>query len=836
MFRARFFCLFYSINIFLKVYTQSNFRTTNVTPMKYKDLLGYNASKPRVVHPDHDFSAGDQYGHAIALWQNYALISATGENAADSSGKINGGMVFQFVQENGEWKQQNAVLTSGTLSDAYGESIAMSDGIAIVGAWKDSSFGTFSGKAYVYKLSRSGTGVSVFLENQVLTMENAAAGDFFGFSVAIVPQSDQYMKGAAIVGAFGFNKDNNIVDSGAVAVFAHIGDSWIQVALLQASDGASFDSFGWSIAAHDKAIVVGAPEAGGDNTKGGAAYVYTFDSEVISGRRHLQGNDAEHRSQDDQERQQHEEENQRRQEEHLQSSNYLSWQYNEVIKLTSTSTGSANSMFGVDVAVRNESDVLTIAVGACLDNFKGYHAGAVFIFSRTKHADLVKKYVAADNKNQKQGGNQKRSLYAVGENSDLSGSLGDLVDGRRLQAEGDLEGQQQRDQQQKEQQQQQQNGRWEIVANDLLLDKSGQYWVREASLFGSTDLMRFGRSLALSGGALIIGADMSGLSAGQAFVFARKQSSLAISSSSIKSGTLHNSTWVRAAKLKNAYGTVGDFFGASCDVYGGFAIIGAYMNSASDAKLRSNTRSDSQMMFPGAAYAYFADDSQWKMSSSEAMNLLSASTFMASVALTLALLVVIVSGMLVYRGLVSQKERGYLHTNTMDSTGSTKTNGIDVSNRSTGGLQPSRGGSSGLHLSSFRKKRNKVSSLSAPSGGAAPPGSTSIGGVAVAGTDPYHSPNLLEEHGLGQPSTAQSRFAPIAGYKPKPYPSAPTPSYFPSAGEPITNPAISRGALGQGGARHIPPPMTSTLESNRKSTLTRKAAGGAIELSPPTDF
>eukprot|EP00607_Mallomonas_marina_P002325 CAMPEP_0182424090 /NCGR_PEP_ID=MMETSP1167-20130531/10242_1 /TAXON_ID=2988 /ORGANISM="Mallomonas Sp, Strain CCMP3275" /LENGTH=877 /DNA_ID=CAMNT_0024603633 /DNA_START=270 /DNA_END=2903 /DNA_ORIENTATION=+ len=863
------------------------------TSLSSRELAGYNTSRARKINPNRALSAGDQYGHAIAIWEDFALISATGRNSIDNPhNNFDGGMVFQFRLINGVWKQQNSVLTSGVLSDAYGESLAMCEGVAIVGAWKDSTFGTYSGKAYTYKYVRSGSGLSL-VAGQVLTLDGAAAGDFFGFSVAVVPQFSSYMKGAAIVGAFGYNKNNNIVDSGAAVVFARVGESWLQVAVLEASDGASFDSFGWSISAHDNVLAVGAPEAGSAQSQGGAVYLYVFNKEVIVARK-LQGEPGgpdepgEHGDPNDPAHQQ--------QGQHPQAeSQSVAWEYVEVAKFTSGSTGASNGMFGVDVSVRNDSQALTVAIGACLDNDRGYHTGAVYVYSRTNTIDLAKKYVW--DRNQKQGNNKHRALRDNTVNSDfdkvdmVSGLRTRIVSksspssdqipteehhqqGRSLQedwgrgwgqdyrnedqdwGEQDRKAQeekereeQQREEDEKRRQEEEANqpqtGHYAVDADDLKVDKTGRYWVRDGALYGTVDLMRFGRSIALSKGGLLVGADMSGLSPGRAFVFSRQRSSRDTTTSSIVSGPLQNASWVRVATLHNLYGSKGDFFGASCDIFGGSVIIGAYMNSASDSKL-SNSNDASSNLFPGAAFAFFTNDVAWVMASVEqGTTLFSSSTIIATFGLTIALLVVMVAVVYVHRKLKAQKEgteTGYRQTSDMDTTGRNSSTSIDVSNRSSDPLSPSLGGSSGLHLTNFRKKRNKVSSLSGPHGGPLPPGPFIPGSGATA-ADPYHSPNLLEEHGLAQPSTSMSRTGHGSPYVTRPISSHGSANNFAGLGDSIGTPShLSRSNKPHGiSTRQSPSSLSGSgmgghLDGKRRSTLTRKGTGGAMELNPPHDF
>ena len=90
---------------------------------------------------------------------------------------------------------QLAKLTAddGAASDYFGYSVAISDGIAVVGARADDDKGSDSGSAYVFEMSDSSDATS-WTQVAKLTADDGASGDNFGFSVAI---SD----GTIVVGA-----------------------------------------------------------------------------------------------------------------------------------------------------------------------------------------------------------------------------------------------------------------------------------------------------------------------------------------------------------------------------------------------------------------------------------------------------------------------------------------------------------------------------------------------------------------------------------------------------------------------------------------------------------
>jgi len=75
------------------------------------------------------------------------------------------------------------------------------------------------------------------IEVAKLVAPDGAAGDYFGYSVAVDGDT-------AVIGAF--NDDDNGPNSGSAYVFIRSGSSWVQQAKLTASDGAEYDSFGIS--------------------------------------------------------------------------------------------------------------------------------------------------------------------------------------------------------------------------------------------------------------------------------------------------------------------------------------------------------------------------------------------------------------------------------------------------------------------------------------------------------------------------------------------------------------------------------------------------------------
>ena len=129
--------------------------------------------------------------------------------------------------------------------DAFGISVAISGDTAVVGANENDVPVSNSGSAYVYV--RSGSSWS---QQAKLTASDAASSDEFGISVAI--------SGDTVVVGAKWDNAPALSNSGSAYVFVRSGSSWSQQAILTASDAASSDEFGISVAIHGDTVVVGA--------------------------------------------------------------------------------------------------------------------------------------------------------------------------------------------------------------------------------------------------------------------------------------------------------------------------------------------------------------------------------------------------------------------------------------------------------------------------------------------------------------------------------------------------------------------------------------------------
>lgn len=205
-------------------------------------------------------AAGDSFGQAVAISEGVALIGAPGD---DDHG-LNAGLVYVFVTGTTGWSQQQSF--SGSLvnpGDAFGSAVAMDGNTAVIGANRDDTSANDAGAAYVMK-----RGTSFWGEQAKLLAPNAAANDQFGVSVAL--DGDLAVIGAPAA-------DTNGVNSGAVYVFERSGNTWDGGVQLPGVGNSWFDGFGESVDTDGTRIVVGAPGDDSIAVDAGSAWSFVND-------------------------------------------------------------------------------------------------------------------------------------------------------------------------------------------------------------------------------------------------------------------------------------------------------------------------------------------------------------------------------------------------------------------------------------------------------------------------------------------------------------------------------------------------------------------------------
>ena len=212
---------------------------------------------------DNDGAADDNFGLSVAISGNTAIVGASSDD--DNGAGSGSAYLFQRDSSNGFWYQYlKLTAADGAVLDGFGISVAISSDAAIVGAYGDDDNGNSSGSAYIFQRDAGG-----WIQVQKLTAADGAAGDSFGYSVAISGDT-------AIVGAY--YDDDNGADFGSAYIFQRDAGAWSQVQKLTAADGATEDFFGYSVAISGDAAIVGAYRDDDNGSNSGSAYLFQRDS------------------------------------------------------------------------------------------------------------------------------------------------------------------------------------------------------------------------------------------------------------------------------------------------------------------------------------------------------------------------------------------------------------------------------------------------------------------------------------------------------------------------------------------------------------------------------
>jgi outer membrane protein assembly factor BamB len=196
-----------------------------------------------------DAAAGDNFGESVAIRNNIAIVGAF----LDDDAGLGSGSAYLFDVNTG---QQRLKLTASDASalDFFGDAVALSGNFALVGAPLDDDAGSGSGSAYLFDVT---TGQQL----RKLTPLDGAASDRFGISVAIDGN-------IAVVGA---DRDSHVATQAGSAYVFDV-TTGQQLFKLAASDAAANDWFGSSVAISGDRIIVGSDRDGSNDS--GSAYLF----------------------------------------------------------------------------------------------------------------------------------------------------------------------------------------------------------------------------------------------------------------------------------------------------------------------------------------------------------------------------------------------------------------------------------------------------------------------------------------------------------------------------------------------------------------------------------
>ena len=187
--------------------------------------------------------AGDRLGSAVAVAGDLILIGASGDVQTGEDP----GNAYLFERTDEGWREVAHLEPSdGKGGDAFGDAVALTGDLAVVGARFADITGSDEGAAYVFERSADG-----WVEVAKLTAPVPADRDQFGHAVALAGE-------VALVGAPRF--DEPARDSGGVWVFARGEDGWVTSQRLSPTSPEMYDEFGQAVAADGSMVVVGAPQ------------------------------------------------------------------------------------------------------------------------------------------------------------------------------------------------------------------------------------------------------------------------------------------------------------------------------------------------------------------------------------------------------------------------------------------------------------------------------------------------------------------------------------------------------------------------------------------------
>ncbi len=208
----------------------------------------------------------DRFGSSVAISGGIAIVGAP---LHDLPGKENAGAAYLFNVTFGNQIGGTLTASDSATADTFGGSVAITDDWALVGSLNDDHGSNINaGSAYLFDVATGS-------QESKLTASDAEASDFFGGSLAIngntaiLGLSSDVTAGIASGSAYLFDLDDPPANLNEFLKFT-------------ASDAAAGDGFGGSVAISGDTAIVGA--SGDDHgVKNNAGSAYLFGPTIVSG-------------------------------------------------------------------------------------------------------------------------------------------------------------------------------------------------------------------------------------------------------------------------------------------------------------------------------------------------------------------------------------------------------------------------------------------------------------------------------------------------------------------------------------------------------------------------
>ncbi len=243
-----------------------------------RPAAGWSSVTQAAVLTASDGAAFDQLGYAIAISGDGSTVVA-GPFQKQIGSNANQGAAYVFVKPAAGWTSatQTARLTAsgGAAGDYLGESLAVSaDGSSVVAGAYLRTVSSRLAQGAAYVFVKPASGWVNGTEAATLTASDGASNDYFGYSVAVSGDGS-----TVAVGADGKDIGGN-PNQGGVYLFVEPASGWAnatETAAMVATDGTAGGLLGWSIAISGDGSTVAAGARGtevGPNVNQGKAYVF----------------------------------------------------------------------------------------------------------------------------------------------------------------------------------------------------------------------------------------------------------------------------------------------------------------------------------------------------------------------------------------------------------------------------------------------------------------------------------------------------------------------------------------------------------------------------------
>jgi hypothetical protein len=248
--------------------------------IKFSDMFGQ--AREAIYHTALVTDRSTDYGYinfgiSVAIDGETMVIGA----ASDFENGDFSGSAFIYTRTggvNGTWSlQQKITASDGIAHDNFGSSVSIDGNTVVVGAYVNSysSYGR-EGRAYVFV--RNGT---TWTEQQKLTASDGTAGDYFGAATDISGDT-------VVVGAL--SDDHTSVNAGSAYVYVRNGTTWTQQKKLTASDPATTDQFGSTVAIDGNTVIIGAAYDDDLGAFSGSAYIFVRNGTTWTQQKKLNSN------------------------------------------------------------------------------------------------------------------------------------------------------------------------------------------------------------------------------------------------------------------------------------------------------------------------------------------------------------------------------------------------------------------------------------------------------------------------------------------------------------------------------------------------------------------